>query len=258
MEPEIFKQIILYSGNVERNINKKFIKTLNLEKLLSIWFTEIHVQYKIKDLILSELHVLWHLYQKRIDGAPNRLLLNKIISLNLINSDIFYSTHYKTPYLLKHINPVNCNIRVGDTINTIDDNYNKQIYIRSFKSFVKLNKTLPEDIIINNYPITDYFIKSNITEVYFDTSDTNVKLLNIYQNSIFEYITTGKSTGYKIWTARKDFVSNFKGIMTFNNTSFLFIKYKIRTQKDELSNKIYNDPYSRVLFDNKIFSDSEF
>jgi hypothetical protein len=104
----------------------------------------------------------------------------------------------------------------------------------------------PPFIVINDYPPTNYLEEPfEYNGVHFDTKGSNYNLIQEYKitddNMIYQYVTTGTSVNYEIWTYTIFTEKNWKGILSFDINSVFFIN-TIPKRKGyvETYNIIYN------------------
>jgi len=304
LQPNIMSNIISYSGTLG-NFSKIFSET-NQRKILKKWFGEIHIQTPFSEVKESEIPLLWGLYQNRIANAPPKDLLEEAIERGLSRdyfyakvirvgaSSLTYGLNYedlKDTTLLQKINlelqdTIKQNkLRYGDILVLgAGDGYYPIIFIYNGTDLILADfeyidiqtPIIPSQILINNFPTTNYFTKvayhiiyfdTNI--VYFDTNGTDLKLLNQYKvsenYSIYHYITTGISADYEIWTYTPLTENNWKGVLPFDGAKagwdlgedFIeFIQNLI--SDEEIGNLIYDkittNQNLRVLFQQELYN----
>jgi hypothetical protein len=252
LQPGIMSNIISYSGTLG-NFSKTFSENQQ-RNILKQWFKEIHIQTSFSEVKDFEIPLLWGLYQNRISNAPPKDLLDKAIEKGL-NQDYFYAkvVHVPTSNFTYSLNPEdlkdaslveevnqelketvkNNKLRYGDILilgagdgyNGIKFIYNGANLILADHEFVSEDlPTVTKNFPINNFPITTYFSKGLWRVVYFDTQGTDLQLVDKYvlsktltPNTIYHYITTGKNSGYEIWTWEE--LNNWKGILPFDDAN---------------------------------------
>jgi len=258
LQPGIMSNIIKYSGTLG-NFSKTFSEN-NKRNILKQWFIEIKVQTSFSEVKEYEIPLLWVLYQNRISNAPARNLLDKAIR-NGLNFYYFHSKVIDYEYTIeelplyfsnaqreqKNLDIINekvleesINLRKGDLI--FLDQYISNIH-SEFPPFLIFNgsnlewldykfinaytPSVPTNILINDYPVANYFSNSLSNVVYFDTTDTKVQLIQEYKGKvtkyitykIYHYITTGKYADYEIWMYVELNDENFKWILSFDDAN---------------------------------------
>jgi len=296
LQPEILNQVYSYSRTINP-INKALQTSETYKKRIpKDWFVQIGVQTPFSGVKELEIPLLWGLYQNRISNAPSKKLLMKAIN-NGLNRDYFFA---KELYLdvtgsfnllrddidekeLEKINVrfkntiQNSSLRYGDIL-IFKNRQNGGVYSIYFiydgKKLVLSEyndngfKIIPKIFPINNFPITSYFLYDFSYSIigysiYFNTQDTDIKLIEEYQISanndkIYHYITTGKFSDYEIWMRTPLTKNNWKGILIFGSIPMedtIPIK-KINTDKySEIFGIVYKNirtnQNTRILFQNK-------
>jgi hypothetical protein len=299
LQPGVMSNVIRYAGTLG-NFSKTFSE-VNQKNALKNWFMEINVRTPFSEVTDREIPLLWGLYQKRIANAPARDLLKKAIAEGL-NPDYFAARIISYNNLIRgipqtFINSINLDLNLinDDLKDFLDVSKIREgdlIFLEKYKNYIsgayliydgsKLisldyefigidNPILPKEIIINDFPTTNYFSDTISRVVNFDTTDTQVQLVKEYQGTIYDthdykiyqYITTGKFAGYEIWTYTPLTDANFKGILVFDGANagqdlgedFIeFIGNLIDTEEvmDEIYEKIVKSQNLRMLFQNEI------
>lgn len=285
LQPGIINKIYEYTGALAP-INKSLKDTISLENknnILNTWFFQIGVKTPFSEVKDTEIPLLWGLYRTRIANAPAKTLLQKAIGAGL-DKKYFYSIQniynftLEDPYnivsineILKEFITIN-NIRIGDTVRLAQFGYyrNDGVLIYDGTQLIVLDNTLdeydnlPAQILINEYPIVDYFEEtiSHNNIVRFNTNNTRLQLISKFEEkeySFYKYNTIGDSADYTIFTADPNFELKWnnrvgKNIMIFstgeNGRDEFFEVYTVDTDDAiPVMEDILRSDSSKVLFD---------